>query len=84
MLVGAAANIKIVDFGFSRQYLEGKTMTDLVGPPFCLLPEVEMKPNLLLCDLNKRATCATWIRAWYVYGTVPKSHTCAYRVNHTR
>jgi len=38
--LGAAFNIKLIDFGFSRPYLEGQEFTDMIGTPFYIPPEV--------------------------------------------
>ena len=35
----AAESIKLVDFGFSRHYLEGEQITNMVGTPFYMSPE---------------------------------------------
>ena len=34
------ATVKLIDFGFSHVYLTGSVMTDLIGTPFYLAPEV--------------------------------------------
>lgn len=34
------ADIKLIDFGYSRSYLEGEKMTSLVGTSFYIAPEV--------------------------------------------
>lgn len=43
--------IKIIDWGCSKSYSENSTMTDLVGTPYYIAPEVINKKYNYKCDV---------------------------------
>ena len=59
------ADIKLIDFGFSRQYLETETtkMTNLVGTCYYLAPEVINKAYTEAAgDISFETVCTTYGR----------------------